>query len=135
MFTVGRLAKQVDLNIETIRYYQRIGLLRTPDAEDGYRFYNQQDVARLKFIKRVKQAGLHLHEIAELLSLDYLKDQQRQQDIVNHYQQALAQRITELRNLQLGLANWQEDIQQSNSNSSKQSIVQAFNYAPTPPPP
>ena len=108
MFTVGRLAKQADLNIETIRYYQRIGLLRTPESEDGYRFYNQHDVERLKFIKRVKHAGLHLHEIAELLSLDHVQEHLRAQDIVAHYQHALEQRIQELKRLQQGLSGWLE---------------------------
>lgn len=106
MFTVGRLAKQADLNIETIRYYQRIGLLRTPESEDGYRFYNQQDVERLKFIKRIKQSGLHLHEIAELLALDHIQDKQHRQNIVQHYQAALQQRIGELQQLQQGLTHW-----------------------------
>lgn len=106
MFTVGRLAKQADLNIETIRYYQRIGLLRTPESEDGYRFYDQRDVERLKFIKRVKHAGLHLHEIAELLSLDHVQEHQHAQDIVVHYQHALEQRVQELKRLQQGLSLW-----------------------------
>lgn len=106
MFTVGRLAKQADLNIETIRYYQRIGLLRTPESEDGYRFYNQQDVERLKFIKRIKQSGLLLHEIAELLALDHMQDAQHRQHIVLHYQRTLQQRIEELQQLQQGLAQW-----------------------------
>lgn len=135
MFTVGRLAKQVDMNIETIRYYQRIGLLRTPEAEDGYRFYNQADIERLKFIKRAKHAGLALHEISELLSLDQVTqdqaaDKQHMVDIVQHYQQALELRIHELKNLQQGLADWLEKAQQAQP--MPPSIVHIFQHAPVP---
>jgi len=70
-FTIGKLAKQADVTIETIRYYQRIGLLDEPDkSPSGYRLYPPEATARIRFIKRAQQAGFTLKEIAELLSLD-----------------------------------------------------------------
>jgi MerR family mercuric resistance operon transcriptional regulator len=69
--TIGKLAKQAGVTIETIRYYQRIGLLREPDKPfNGYRHYPGDAIARIRFIKRAQQSGFALKEIAELLSLD-----------------------------------------------------------------
>lgn len=69
--TIGKLAKQSDVTIETIRYYQRIGLLDEPGKPfGGYRHYPHHAIARIRFIKRAQQAGFTLKEIAQLLSLD-----------------------------------------------------------------
>jgi len=69
--TIGKLAKQANVTIETIRYYQRKGLLVEPDKpETGYRLYPTDAISRLRFIKRAQQAGFSLKEITELLSLD-----------------------------------------------------------------
>ena len=69
--TIGKLAKQANVTIETIRYYQRKGLLVEPDKPaTGYRLYPPDAIARLRFIKRAQQSGFTLKEIAELLSLD-----------------------------------------------------------------
>ncbi|MDP1773553.1 MAG: MerR family DNA-binding protein [Methylobacter sp.] len=69
--TIGKLAKQTEVTIETIRHYQRIGLLAEPKKPDsGYRCYSTDAVARIRSIKRAQQAGFTLKEIAALLSLD-----------------------------------------------------------------
>ena len=68
--TIGRLAKAAGVNIDTIRYYERHGLLpRAARRESGYREYAHTDVARLTFIRRAKELGFSLGDIAELLSL------------------------------------------------------------------
>jgi len=68
--TIGRLAKQAGVNIDTIRYYERNGLLPEPTRRSsGYREYGSTDVARLRFILRAKDLGFTLVEIGELLSL------------------------------------------------------------------
>jgi len=68
--TIGFLAKAADVNIETIRYYQRFGLIDEPVKPfDGYRIYPTETVDRLRFIKRAKQLGFSLKEITELLEL------------------------------------------------------------------
>jgi MerR family mercuric resistance operon transcriptional regulator len=69
--TIGKLAKQTEVTIETIRHYQRIGLLVEPEKPDsGYRCYSTNAVARIHSIKRAQQAGFTLKEIAALLSLN-----------------------------------------------------------------
>ena len=67
--TIGRLAKAAGVNIDTIRYYERHGLLpRAARRESGYREYARADVARLTFIRRAKELGFSLGDI-DLLSL------------------------------------------------------------------
>jgi Hg(II)-responsive transcriptional regulator len=68
--TIGRLAKTAGVNIDTVRYYERNGLLPVPSRrESGYREYAPADLDRLLFIRRAKELGFTLAEIAELLSL------------------------------------------------------------------
>ncbi len=68
--TIGKLAKIVGVNIETIRYYERLKLL-TPTARrpSGYRLYGDENLRRLRFIKNAQTLGFTLHEVQELLSL------------------------------------------------------------------
>lgn len=69
--TIGVLAKHADVNVETVRYYQRIGLLSEPPKPlQGYRRYPLQVVSRIHFIKRAQELGFSLKEIAELLELN-----------------------------------------------------------------
>jgi len=69
--TIGKLAQQAGVNVETIRYYQRVGLIEEPPKPlEGYRRYPEAAVARVCFIKRAKDLGFTLKEILELLSLD-----------------------------------------------------------------
>ena len=70
--TIGRLAKQVGVGIETVKFYERQGLIEPPPRTDSnYRVYPQAEVERLKFIKRAKDLGFTLKEIKELLELQH----------------------------------------------------------------
>jgi Hg(II)-responsive transcriptional regulator len=67
---IGEVAKRSDVGIETIRYYERQGLLAEPDRRpSGYRQYDESIVSRLQFIRRAKELGFTLSEIKELLGL------------------------------------------------------------------
>jgi MerR family mercuric resistance operon transcriptional regulator len=69
--TIGVLAKKSGVNIETIRFYQRRGLLREPPRPlKGIRRYTEGDVRRVRFIKEGQKLGFSLAEVAELLSLE-----------------------------------------------------------------
>lgn len=69
-FTIGRLADAADVHVETVRYYQRRGLLCEPERPaGGVRRYGDDDVERLQFIRRAKAMGFSLQEIADLLTL------------------------------------------------------------------
>jgi len=68
--TIGFLAKAAEVNIETVRYYQRFGIIDEPPKPfDGYRIYPTETIDRIRFIKRAQQLGFSLKEIAELLEL------------------------------------------------------------------
>ena len=68
--TIGTLAKAADVNVETIRYYQRIGLITEPAKPlQGYRTYSEETLKRIQFIKRAQQLGFSLQEVEELLQL------------------------------------------------------------------
>ncbi len=68
--TIGRLAKQAGVNLETVRFYERRGLLpRPPRSESGYRMFPADAARRLRFIRRAQELGFSLTEIGELLSL------------------------------------------------------------------
>ena len=68
--TIGRLSKRTDCNIETIRYYERIGILpEPPRTSGGHRIYEAEHLKRLIFIRRGRELGFTLEEIRELLGL------------------------------------------------------------------
>jgi MerR family transcriptional regulator, mercuric resistance operon regulatory protein len=68
--TIGRLAREAGVNIETVRYYQRRGLLPTPrKPPGGARRYSSDSLQRLRFIRRAQELGFTLREISELLML------------------------------------------------------------------
>ncbi len=68
--TIGHLAKRAGMNLETVRYYERRGLLsKPPRSRSGYRLYPAEAARRLKFIQRAKELGFSLREVGELLSL------------------------------------------------------------------
>ncbi len=68
--TIGHVARAAGVNVETVRYYQRVALIQEPPKPlEGYRHYPPDTVDRLKFIKRAQQLGFRLTEIAELLEL------------------------------------------------------------------
>ena len=69
--TIGELAKAVNLNTQTIRYYERIGLINKPNtSKSGYRIYPDKAVNILRFIKHAKDIGFSLKQISEIFSLD-----------------------------------------------------------------
>ena len=68
--TVGKLAQRAGIGIETVRFYERKGLIKEPPRnESGYRQYPEDVVSRILFIRRAKELGFTLKEIDELLSL------------------------------------------------------------------
>jgi len=67
---IGELAKRAQVPIDTVRYYERQGLLPAPQRmASGYRLYDQSDLARLRFVRRAKGLGFTLEEIGDLLAL------------------------------------------------------------------
>ena len=72
---IGELASKAEVNIDTVRYYERQGLLPAPQRlRSGYRQYEPQDVSRLRFVRRAKALGFTLLEIRDLLELSSHRD-------------------------------------------------------------
>lgn len=96
--TIGKAAKQVGVGIDTVRYYERAGLLPAARrSAGGYRQYSQSDVQRLRFIRRAKRLGFSLDEIAELLALsDDGADRQEVKRIAERRLAELEQKLAEL---------------------------------------
>jgi MerR family mercuric resistance operon transcriptional regulator len=102
--TIGHLASIAEVNVETIRYYQRIGLINKPlKPVQGYRHYPASTVERIRFIKRAQELGFSLEEIADLLSLND-RDCNEARVIAEHKQAVIQQRIDDLSAMQLELA-------------------------------
>ena len=98
--TIGPVARAAGVNVETVRYYQRVGILNEPaKPAEGYRVYPADTIDRIRFIKRAQQLGFSLQEIAELLELgDGCCDDVRQR--AEQKRSLIAQQIKDLKNLQ-----------------------------------
>lgn len=94
--TIGKFAAAGSVGVETIRFYQRKGLLRTPKRLEGGRRYGRDDVRRLLFIRQAQTAGFTLEEIRELLDLDAGEDRERAREAARSRLGALNVRIAEL---------------------------------------
>ena len=97
MLTIARLAAQGGVGVETVRYYQRRGLMPEPPRSGGIRRYGQDDVRRLRFIKSAQAAGFTLQEIGELLALDATQDRARVRRLAQARVEALDSQIAQLR--------------------------------------
>ncbi len=94
--TIGGLASAAGVGVETIRFYQRRGLIETPTRESGIRRYGNDDLRRLRFIRQAKAAGFTLEEIRELLALDAGEDRSRARELASARIAELDSRIAEL---------------------------------------
>lgn len=98
--TIGQLAKEVGVNIQTVRYYERRRLLSpTARKPSGYRLYGDDALKRLRFIKNAQSLGFTLSEIAELLDLR-VSSRTRCGDVQKKAQAKLAQAESKVRDLQ-----------------------------------
>lgn len=103
--TIARLADAGGVGVETVRYYQRRGLLAQPDrAGHGFRRYEEDDVRRLRFIRTAQGAGFTLDEIGQLLALDAVDDRARIRDLAVARISALDSQIDKLTATRAALA-------------------------------
>ena len=104
--TRGLFALRAGIGLETVRYYERIGLLEEPRrTSSGYRLYNPADLSRLNFIKRAKELGFSLDDIRELIALRVDGDSECS-DVARRAENRLAdvrQRIEGLERMRKGL--------------------------------
>lgn len=102
MTTIAGLARAGGVGVETVRYYQRRGLLETPDkpggggVSGGIRRYGKTAISRLRFIRSAQAAGFTLDQIAELLDLDASEDRLRVRALARERIAALDAKIADL---------------------------------------
>jgi MerR family mercuric resistance operon transcriptional regulator len=103
--TIGALARAAGVNVETIRFYQRRGLLAEPDKPlGGIRRYGKAEVARVLFIKAAQRIGFTLDEVAQLLQLDDGAHCSEARAIAEHKLADVRARLADLRRIEAALA-------------------------------
>jgi MerR family mercuric resistance operon transcriptional regulator len=107
--TIAGLAKAGGVGVETVRFYQRRGLLDVPGKSGGnalvggIRRYGREDVRKLRFIRAAQAAGFTLDQIGELLSLDASEDRPRARELAAERLAALDAKIAELKTARAAL--------------------------------
>src|SRR5215469_1175187 len=100
---IGQVAQETGLSIDTIRFYEKEGLLREPErSEGGFRLYSARDIEHLHFIHKAQELGFSLAEIRELL---LIQDERTEacthvRDLIQHRLQAIRSKIEDLRQLE-----------------------------------
>jgi MerR family mercuric resistance operon transcriptional regulator len=118
-FTIGTLAKRAGVNVETIRFYQRRGLLAEPERPfRGIRQYTEHDARRVRFIKEGQKLGFSLAEIAELLSLEDGRHCREARDIALKKLASIRERIEMLRTMERTLSDLVERCTQNTGSVS-----------------
>lgn len=106
-YRIGDVTERLGLSADTLRYYEKIGLVPKVSRNGaGVRFYNDQDVSRLKFIQRAQQMNFSLAEIAELLEMRAApqKARRRVRELTAHKLAEVEARLAELKTLRSELA-------------------------------
>ena len=107
--TIAGFAREGGVGVETVRFYQRRGLLGTPEwpggpgSAGGFRRYGDDDVRRLRFIRSAQVAGFTLKQIGELLALDATDDRARARLLANERIAALDAKIEDLERVRASL--------------------------------
>ncbi len=113
---IGELAGRLDLNTQTIRYYERIGLLPEPGrTQAGYRAYGEEDERRLRFVKNARSVGLPLGEVKEILALH-----ERGEAPCRYVTEAIARRAEEVERQIAALTQFKEELDSLYERARKQ---------------
>lgn len=108
-FTIGKVAKAAEVNVETIRFYERKGLIKQPATnDDSYRIYPPEVVHRIRFIQRAKRLGFSLDEVRALLTLADRPNDKRVAaiSIAEEHLEDITHRLTDLRRMQKTLKDF-----------------------------
>jgi len=125
--TIARLARAANLGVETVRYYQRRGLMPVPRAagKTAYRQYDDGHLQTLLFIRKAQTAGFTLEGIKELLSLDRTRDRDRIRVLASRRLEALARQAEDLEASRQALQRLLDVCRKTNRGPCP--IIEAFN--------
>jgi len=126
-FTISRLALEGGVSVETVRYYQRRGLLRVPDQPQGVRRYVQTDADRLRFIKRAQAMGFTLEEVRSLVQLREHPSCRTTRAIAMEKFSAIDEQIHQLQTLKAELASMIDECDR-NLQDSKCPAIQRMEH-------
>ena len=122
--TIGKLAAAGGVGVETVRFYQRRGLLAQPDRNGGVRQYDQIDLSRLRFIRAAQVGGFTLAEIAELLALDATEERARALELANKRIKKIDEKIAALKNARQSLRRLADEC--ADGSDGRCPIIEAF---------
>ena len=122
--TIGKLASAAGVGVETVRFYQRRGLVDQPPRDDGIRRYGSDDLRRLRFIRHAQAAGFTLEQIRELLALDSTEDREAARKLALNRVAALDEQIARLKNARDALERLAGDCAAGSAGGCP--ILQAF---------
>ncbi|AWH88496.1 Zn(2+)-responsive transcriptional regulator [Limnobaculum parvum] len=135
MYRIGQLAKLAGVTPDTIRYYEKQGMMsHDVRSEGGYRLYTEQDLQRLKFIRYAKHLGFTLESIAELLSIRVEPEQhtcQESKSIVQARLGEVEKKLEELEHMRVSLQRLSDACCGSAHSSAYCSILEALEYGAT----
>lgn len=115
-FTIAGAAEAAHVGVETVRYYERRGLIAQPQQKRGaYRRYGPGHVARIRFIRRAQDLGFALDEIEELLALEDGTDRRSIRRIASKRLEQIRERIVDLQRMENALAHLLHDCEVSDS--------------------
>ena len=113
--TIARAADAAGVGVETIRYYERRGLIRQPKSNGGYRRYGREQIDRIRFVKRAQALGFTLEEIESLLKLQDGTDRRSVRQIATKRLQEINGRLTDLQRLQKALSHLIAECEKGNT--------------------
>lgn len=122
--TIGKLAAAGGVGVETVRFYQRRGLLAEPDRNGGVRRYDQTDLSRLRFIRAAQAGGFTLAEIGELLALDATAERARARELANKRIVEIDEKIATLKNARRSLRRLADEC--AEGGDGRCPIIEAF---------
>jgi len=109
-FTIGKLAEASNVGVETIRFYERKGLITQPKKKGSFRLYSKDLIIRIKFLKRSQELGFTLAEAKSLLDLK-IKKQSKCSDILSKTEKKIVEidnKIKDLKRMKKSLKNLED---------------------------
>lgn len=126
--TIGKLARASNVGVETIRFYERKGLIIQPSKQGGFRYYNPELITRVNFIKRSQELGFTLKETKELLELT-LKEQSKCSDVLAKTQSKIDEideKIKDLKRMKKSLKGLADCCESSDMPLSDCPVLECF---------
>ncbi len=127
--TIGKLADKLGINLETIRFYQREGLIKEPaKRNNGFRYYNDDHLAKITFILKAKELGFTLSEIKDFLQINSQRKASCAEVTlkVNHKLSEIDKKIEDLNKIKSGLKKLKSACNISEEEMKKYNLMDCF---------